>query len=194
VAPELLLASNSPRRRELLTAAGFVFQTAAPKGAERSDPYFTLREITALNAVRKGMSLALAHPDKVILSADTLVALDHEIMGKPRDLAHAIQILERLSGREHEVCSTVFVLHPARARSIMFYEISSVRFRNLNRAEIDRYLARINPLDKAGAYAAQGHGADIISNIAGSYTNVVGLPMEQTATVLADFGVRPKDA
>jgi septum formation protein len=191
VVPSLLLASKSPRRRELLSAAGFEFDTAAPQVDERNDINLSLREITALNAVRKGLAVARLYTQKIVLSADTLVALDHKIIGKPHDRDHAADILRRLSGRVHEVCSSVFILHLARARSTMFYEISRVRFRRLDDRAIGEYFMKVNPLDKAGAYAAQGHGAEIISRIEGSYTNVVGLPMEKTIAALAKFGIKP---
>ena len=194
MAPSLLLASNSPRRRELLAAAGFEFDTAAPQVDERSDINLSLREITALNAVRKGLAVARLYTQKIVLSADTLVALDHKIIGKPHDRDHAADILRRLSGRVHEVCSSVFILHLARARSTMFYEISRVRFRRLDDRAIDDYFTKVNPLDKAGAYAAQGYGAEIISRIEGSHTNVVGLPMEKTIAALAKFGIKPANS
>jgi septum formation protein len=194
VAPSLLLASKSPRRRELLSAAGFQFDTAAPQVDERSDINLSLREITALNAVRKGLAVARIHTQKIVLSADTLVALDHKIIGKPDDRDHAADILRRLSGRVHEVCSSVFILHLSRARSTMFYEISRVRFRRLDNRAIDDYFTKVNPLDKAGAYAAQGYGAEIISRIEGSHTNVVGLPMEKTIAALAKFGIKPANS
>jgi septum formation protein len=194
VGPSLLLASKSPRRRELLSAAGFQFDTAAPQVDERSDINLSLREITALNAVRKGLAVARVYTQKIVLSADTLVALDHKIIGKPHDRDHAADILRRLSGRVHEVCSSVFILHLARARSTMFYEISRVRFRRLDDRAIDDYFAKVNPLDKAGAYAAQGYGAEIISRIEGSHTNVVGLPMEKTIAALAKFGIKPANS
>jgi septum formation protein len=194
VAPSLLLASNSPRRRELLAAAGFEFDMAAPQVDERSDINLSLREITALNAVRKGLAVARLYTQKIVLSADTLVALDHKIIGKPHDRDHAADILRRLSGRVHEVCSSVFILHLARARSTMFYEISRVRFRRLDDRAIDDYFTKVNPLDKAGAYAAQGYGAEIISRIEGSHTNVVGLPMEKTIAALAKFGIKPANS
>jgi septum formation protein len=194
VAPSLLLASKSPRRRELLSAAGFQFDTAAPQVDERSDINLSLREITALNAVCKGLAVARVYTQKIVLSADTLVALDHKIIGKPHDRDHAADILRRLSGRVHEVCSSVFILHLARARSTMFYEISRVRFRRLDDRAIDDYFTKVNPLDKAGAYAAQGYGAEIISRIEGSHTNVVGLPMEKTIAALAKFGIKPANS
>jgi len=189
-----MLASKSPRRRELLSAAGFQFDTAAPQVDERSDINLSLREITALNAVRKGLAVARLYTQKIVLSADTLVALDHKIIGKPHDRDHAADILRRLSGRVHEVCSSVFILHLARARSTMFYEISRVRFRRLDDRAIDDYFTKVNPLDKAGAYAAQGYGAEIISRIEGSHTNVVGLPMEKTIAALAKFGIKPANS
>ena len=188
----LLLASNSPRRRELLLEAGFEFETYAPRVAERFDLDLTLRELTMLNAIRKGMSTARTHPKFVVLAADTLVAIDNEILGKPRNRKEAIGMLKRLSGRAHDVCTSVFLCHLAAARSSSFSEISRVHFRKLTRAAIEHYLTRVDPLDKAGAYAAQGFGSEIIAKIDGSYTNVVGLPMEKTVPALAEFEVGPK--
>jgi len=100
-------------------------------------------------------------------------------------------MLQRLSGRAHEVCTSVFICHLAEAKSTSFHEISRVQFRPLGRGKIDNYLARVNPLDKAGAYAAQGFGSEIIRKIDGSYTNVVGLPIEKTIPALAEFGLKP---
>jgi septum formation protein len=192
VALSLLLASNSPRRRQLLGDAGFEFHSVAPDVSERLDVGLTLRELTALNAIRKALRVARGHPGKVVLAADTLVALDDQIIGKPADLAEAMTILRRLSGRVHEVCSSVFICHLARTRSTSFHEISRVRFRRLSEKQIKRYIDKVEPLDKAGAYAAQGYGADIIDKIEGSYTNVVGLPMQKTIAALAEFGIVPK--
>lgn len=188
----LLLASNSPRRRDLLVEAGFEFEIDAPKVTERFDVDLTLRELTSLNAIRKGLAAARAHPDKVVLAADTLVAVDDHVLGKPNDAGEAVAMLERLNGRGHEVCTSVFICHLAHARSTRFSEISHVHFRRLGRADIDDYLARVEPLDKAGAYAAQGFGSEIIEKIDGSFTNVVGLPMEKALPALAEFGVQPK--
>jgi len=190
----LVLASNSPRRVEMLTAAGFELEMISPRVAERFDVDLTLRELTVWNALRKGMSIACAFPETVVLGADTLVAHQGEIIGKPSNLRHARQILRRLSGQSHEVCSAVFICHLAARRSTSFQEISRVRFRRLSDTKIDNYLAKVNPLDKAGAYAAQGNGAEIIEKIEGSYTNVVGLPMEKTIPALAQFGIRPRSA
>lgn len=186
-----ILASRSPRRRELLAAAGFEFESASSDAAEKVDVDLTLQELTLFNALRKGEKIARLRPESIVLAADTLVALEGEVIGKPRDLNEAAQILRRLSGRVHEVCSTVIIFHLARATSTSFHEISRVRFRRLSQDKIDKYLAKMNPLDKAGAYAAQGHGAEIIARIDGSFTNVVGLPMEKTIHALRKFGVTP---
>jgi septum formation protein len=192
VRPKLLLASNSPRRRELLAEAGFDFEAFAPNVDEKFDVDLTLRELTALNAIRKALAAARPHPKKVVLAADTLVAIDDHVLGKPENKNEAILMLERLSGRAHEVCTSVFICELARARSTSFYEISRVTFRRLDRAAIENYISRVDPLDKAGAYAAQGFGSEIIEKIAGSYTNVVGLPMEKTIPALTEFGIRRK--
>lgn len=191
VSASLVLASCSPRRAALLADAGFGFESITPRVAEKFDVELTLRELTMWNAIRKGVPVARACPDRIVLAADTLIALDDEIIGKPADFEQAAQILRRLSGRSHEVCSGVFIGHCAAARSATFHEVSRVRFRRLSSATIKNYVAKVDPRDKAGAYAAQGSGAEIIARIDGSYTNVVGLPMEKTVVALAQFGIRP---
>jgi septum formation protein len=190
--PSLVLASSSPRRALLLSEAGFEFEIASPRVGEKFDVGLTLREVTLWNAIRKGMSIAEARPDSIVLAADTLVALDDQIIGKPAGLDEAKKMLQRLSGRTHEVCSAVFIYQQTSGRSVTFRDISRVRFRRLTGSMIENYLAKVNPLDKAGAYAAQGSGAEIIAKIKGSFTNVVGLPMEETVAALAKFGVRPR--
>ena len=163
-----------------------------PKIAERFDVDLTLRELTALNAMRKGLSAARQHPKNIVLAADTLVAIGNHILGKPKNKRDAVAMLHRLSGRAHEVCSTVFICELAGAKSVSFSELSHDNFRRLSRAKIDNYVKRVDPLDKAGAYTAQGFGADIIEKIDGSYTNVIGLPMERAVSALAEFGIEPK--
>ena len=178
----------------MLSEVGFEFETASPRVPEKFSTTLTLRELTLWNAIRKGMSIAQTHPDAVVLAADTLVALEHQIIGKPADLGEAVRILERLSGRTHEVCSAVAIYQQTAGRSAVFHESSRVRFHRLDNTTIEKYLAKVAPLDKAGAYAAQGTGAEIIAKIQGSFTNVVGLPMEKTVAELAKFGIRPKSA
>ena len=187
-----MLASSSPRRAALLSDGGFEFEIASPRVTEKFSTTLTLREVTLWNAIRKGTSIAQTRPDAVVLAADTLIALDDRIIGKPTDLSEAAQILRRLSGRTHQVCSAVAIYQQTLGKSAVFHESSRVRFRRLSDAMIQSYLGKVDTLDKAGAYAAQGSGAEIIAKIEGSFTNVVGLPMEKTVAELAKFRIRPK--
>jgi septum formation protein len=191
VRPRFVLASSSPRRRQLLSAACYEFEVVTAPVEEFSHDWLSVRELTIWNAARKAAAASILAADAVVLAADTLVAIDGKVLGKPDDLDDAARMLRRLSGRAHEVWTAVRIVDPARGISRSFHEMSRVHFRNLNDRAIRSYLAKIDPLDKAGAYAAQGHGQDIIEKIDGSYTNVVGLPMEKTCRVLRAFGVRP---
>jgi len=173
----------------LLGKAGYKFEVVRPTVTEILTDWVTIRETTAWNAMRKAVEVTRANPAAVILGADTLVALDGAVIGKPRDLADATRILRRLSGRTHEVWTSVFICQYETEKMFSFQELSLVRFRQLDDRTIASYLAKVSPLDKAGAYAAQGYGTEIIERIDGSYTNVVGLPMEETVRALRVFGV-----
>ena len=188
MAAPFILASNSPRRHALLAEAGYEFKVVVPAVSELAGVQLSLRELTIANATRKTMAVARIHRGRVVLGADTLVARDGEIIGKPRDLNHARMILQRLSGRTHEVCTAVCIIGP-RGR-ISFAETSQVRFRKLSESAITKYFKVVNPVDKAGAYAAQGAGGSIIAEVKGSVTNVIGLPMERTKKALARIGIR----
>ena len=188
-APRFVLASGSPRRRQLLEEAGYGFEIVSPQVAEVSFGWLTIRELTICNATRKAWSAAQSFPDAVVLGADTLVTIDDQVLGKPVDLDDAARILRLLSGRSHEVWTAVCLCQLARGKSHSFCAVSRVKFRDLTDQEIQDYFAKVNPLDKAGAYAAQGHGQEIIQRIDGSYTNVVGLPMELTARQLGVYGI-----
>ena len=187
--PRLLLASASPRRRQLLADAGFEFEVVTPTVDEVSSATFTLREATTWNALRKGLTAARAHPDEVVLAADTLVELGGRVIGKPADRAEAVRLLRLLSGQTHVVASSVFIAHLRGGKSENFTVLSRVVFKKLNDRVIKEYLDRIDPLDKAGAYAAQGEGGGVIARIMGSRSNVIGLPMEKTGAALARFGI-----
>jgi septum formation protein len=189
VVPRFVLASASPRRRQLLKKAGYDFEVISPPDDEVSHDCLTIRELTVWNATRKALRIAQRLPDAVVLAADTLVTIDGRVLGKPIDLEDAVRILRLLSGRAHEVWTAVCIRHAALGKSHGFHEISRVHFRQLSDRAIRQYLAKVNPLDKAGAYAAQGHGTEIIERIEGSYSNVVGLPMEATTRALRAFGV-----
>jgi septum formation protein len=192
VASPFILASNSPRRRALLAEAGYEFEVIAPAVREVAVAYLSLRELTIANATRKGLAVSRVYRHRVVLAADTLVALEGRVIGKPRDLNQARAILRRLSGRAHEVCTAVFIVGPQ--RKIAFAEITTVRFRKLSERGITNYFGLVNPIDKAGGYAAQGAGRSIIASVEGSFTNVIGLPMERTTQMLAQFGLRPINA
>ncbi|MEO5717116.1 MAG: Maf family protein [Chthoniobacterales bacterium] len=190
--PRLVLASASPRRRQLLTDAGYDFEVVAPAVEELHSERLTVREATSYNALRKGLAVARAHPGRVVLAADTLVALDHRLIGKPADHAEAAGLLRSLSGRTHVVASGVFIAHLRRGKSIAFSVLSRVVFKKLSDQMIGDYLATIDPLDKAGGYAAQGESGAIIARIWGSPSNVIGLPLEKTASALELFEIRPR--
>ena len=192
MASPLILASNSPRRRALLAEAGYEFEVIVQAVSETASAHLSLRELTIANATRKGLAVCRLHPRRIVLAADTLVALEGEVIGKPRDLNHARVILRRLSGRTHHVCTGVCIVDSQRKMS--FAEISQVRFHKLNESDIANYFRVINPIDKAGAYAAQAAGRSIIASVEGSFTNVIGLPMERTIEVLAQFGLQPVNA
>ncbi len=189
MASPFILASNSPQRRALLAEAGYEFEAIVPAVSETASTHLSLRELTIANATRKGLAVSRLHPRRIVLAADTLVALEGEVIGKPRDLTHARVTLRRLSGRTHDVCTGVFIVDPQ--RKISFAEISQVRFHKLNESNIADYFRVVNPIDKAGAYAAQAAGRSIIASVEGSFTNVIGLPMERTTAFLAQFGLRP---
>ena len=171
----------------MLTEYGYRFETVVANARERVPPHLTVGETTLCNAKAKATAVAALHPDAVVLGADTLVAVDGEPLGKPRNMQSAIKMLERLSGRTHEVYSGVWLMRAARGQSGGFVEISRVRFRPLTSAEIREYTSRIHVLDKAGAYAAQEDPMQIIADIRGSRTNVIGLPMEALGKALKAF-------
>ena len=180
----LILASASPRRSELLRELGVAFEVV-PSAAEEILPA-DLRpaDICQINAYRKARAVAKHHPDALVLGADTLVCLGRDLFGKPADLNHAFQMLNALQGREHEVITGVCLMHLREHRQRVFSVSTAVRFRPLRTSDIRRYLERINPLDKAGGYAIQEDGDTIIEAISGSYSNVVGLPLERLAEEL----------
>jgi len=188
----LVLASTSPRRKDLLQSHGFAFEVIASPVEELNDQSLGPQRMVSENARMKALPVAEAHPHRVVLGADTVVALGNRILGKPRDLEEAAAMLADLNGREHTVHSGVCILHLASGRETVFVETTRVRFRNLTLAERSAYHARIQPLDKAGAYAAQDDEGAIIESYSGSFSNVVGLPMEALHKHLVPFGIQPQ--
>jgi septum formation protein len=177
--PPLILASASPRRAELLRQLGVKFTVVPSDAPEIHDDHLTAREISQLNAYRKARVVAKKFPDALVLGADTLVYLGTALLGKPADLDNAFHMLQQLAGRTHEVVTAICLLHLRTHRQKLFFESTAVTFRALDAVNIRRYLAKVNPLDKAGAYAIQEEGDLIVERIFGSYTNAVGLPVEK---------------
>ncbi len=177
--PSLILASASPRRADLLRQLAPEFQIVASDAPELSPEHLSPREICLLNAHRKSRVVAKKIPDAVVLGADTLVFLERKIYGKPRDLADAHRMLNQLQGRTHQVVTGVCLLHLRVHRESLFAVSTDVTFHSLTVDQISHYLSKINPLDKAGAYAIQDHGELIVAEISGSFSNVVGLPLEK---------------
>jgi septum formation protein len=186
--PPLILASASPRRTELLRQLGFGFSVVPSEIPEILLEQLTARELSLINAHRKARTVAKQYPDALVIGADTLVCLEQHLFGKPASLGEAAEMLESLQGRTHEVVTGVCLIHLREHRERVFAEQTEVRFRALGEAEIRRYLALVNPLDKAGAYAIQEHGELIVEEISGSFSNVVGLPMERLQTELSAWG------
>jgi len=186
--PPLILASASPRRAELLRQLKLKFEVLPSDVPEMAHEQLSPLEICQLNAHRKARLVAKKIPDALVLGADTLVFLQGEIMGKPADFADAQRMLERLQGRTHQVVTGVSLIHLRAHRERIFAASTDVTFHPLDAGQIRDYLARVNPLDKAGAYAIQEHGDLIVSEISGSYSNVVGLPLEQLQAELALWG------
>lgn len=183
----LILASVSPRRRELLAAAGIEFTVVPSPAEEIHDPSLDPGHLCEENARLKAAAVAAIHPRATVIGADTLVFIDDHPLGKPADLDAARAMLRRLSGRIHQVRTGVCVIRPG-GHSATAHALTDVRFRALDENTIDNYLARANPLDKAGAYGIQEHGDLIIENIEGPYDNVMGLPV---ALVLELLGSEP---
>ena len=187
----LILASASPRRRELLTQAGFTFEVHTASVLEdllpSEDP---ITAVTRL-ARAKAQAVHVLRPHAIILGADTLVISPQgNILGKPRDAAHAAETLRQLSGATHQVATGVCLINAGQVESAA--EITSVTMRTLSDEEIAAYTATGEPMDKAGAYAIQGRAARWIPRIHGDYSNVVGLPLALVTTMLEAAGIHPK--
>ncbi|MCS7091579.1 MAG: Maf family protein [Verrucomicrobiota bacterium] len=190
--PSLILASASPRRAELLRHAGYEFGIVPASVPELAWDQLSPAELCQLNAHRKARAVAKHHPDAIVLGADTLVFLGREILGKPASWEQAVNMLQRLSGRTHQVITGVSVLHLRAHQEAVFAVSTDVRFRRLDDQQIERYLKVVNPFDKAGGYAIQEHGEWIVEELCGSLTNVVGLPLERVEIELARFGLMPQ--
>ena len=190
MAATLYLASGSPRRRELLTQIAVPFLTQiAPidENALPGESPIAYVERLALTKAQAGLAALTDTADAVVLGADTAVVLDGRILGKPTDRADALATLSDLSGRTHEVLTAVALV--SRERQVSRVVTSQVTFRALSQAEIEAYWASGEPQDKAGCYGIQGLAAVFVSQLQGSYSAVVGLPLCETAALLAEFAI-----
>jgi septum formation protein len=213
MAVQLVLASQSPRRKELLERIGFTIRTIpadvneTPIEGETPTEFVkrlarekVLAVVDRLQATTSNLADA-SHPHqnssiltskdaqiRWVVGADTVVVLDEELLGKPTDQDHAFDMLQRLSGREHKVITGFCIFDLTKNKEGLQAVVSTVRFKRLTRPEIEKYLGTGESLDKAGAYAVQGIGAYMIDSIKGSYTNVVGLPLCQMMEMLEEMG------
>jgi septum formation protein len=185
--PPLVLASGSPRRRDMLVLLGLEF-TVDPADVDETprDSEVPVDYVTRI-AHDKAAAVAARRPDALVLAADTTVALDGDVLGKPVDAADAARMLGRLAGREHAVHTAVALA--AGDRVELSVETTSVRFVALTGAQIEWYVSTGEPLDKAGAYAIQGAGGLFIAGIDGSVSNVVGLPLPVVERLVDRFGL-----
>jgi septum formation protein len=187
-APHVILASQSPRRRELLTLVG-IPHTVRP--ADIDEAYLPGEQPAAhceRLAREKAAVVAQGDADAIVIGSDTIVVVDGDVLGKPRDEAHAAQMLTRLSGRSHVVMTAVAVRRGGAERSSV--EVVGVTFHPLSVRDIHAYIATGEPMDKAGAYGIQGYGATIVERVDGDYFAVMGLPLQRLVRLMAELGVR----
>jgi septum formation protein len=187
--PRLVLGSASPRRRELLTLVGYQYDVIKPDIEEVPKPGESPVDYVRRNAKEKAKAVAdklAGSAPSIIISADTIVVLGGEILEKPRDADHAVEMLGRLSGREHTVVSGVTLMAVGAAAAVDEFTVETrVKIKRLSDAEVRSYVRTGEPLDKAGGYAAQGIGSYMVERIEGSYANVVGLPIAEVVERLA---------
>jgi nucleoside triphosphate pyrophosphatase len=189
----LVLASASPRRRELLQSLALPFRVVPSQAEELHEERLGAGELCRVNAARKAAEVARLHPEALVIGADTLVALGQRIFGKPRDLDQARQILGELGGRRHTVVTGICLIEPeAHGASEVFSVTTEVEFKPFTAETIEEYLRAVPVLDKAGAYGIQERGELIVQRTVGSFSNVIGLPLEKLAEALARRGYNPR--
>jgi septum formation protein len=187
-AVRVILASQSPRRRQLLELIGIAHEV---QPADIDESYLAgerPREHAERLARGKTAVIAEREPDALIIGSDTIVVVDGDVLGKPADQLDAVRMLARLAGRSHVVVTAVAVTWRGETRSAV--EEVGVTFHPMSRTEIDAYIATGEPMDKAGAYGIQGYGATIVSRVDGDYFAVMGLPLQRLTRVLASLGIR----
>jgi septum formation protein len=184
----LVLASASPRRKDLLLSLGIEFEVDPSAASEAVEPGLDIAEIVTTVATRKALDVAPRHPEALIIAADTLVRLDAMVFGKPNNASEAREMLRQMSGRSHRVYTGLVLLDAASMELESRVIETEVRFRDITRAEIDAYVGTKEPLDKAGGYGMQGLGAVFVERIIGDFWNVVGLPLAALNELLTATG------
>jgi septum formation protein len=185
----LILASASPRRQQLLAGMGLAFDVVPAEITEHEAPDADPRAMVAHNAALKADWVAARHPAAFVLGADTTVFIDQTVLNKPRDLAEARAMLKRLAGRTHTVFTGLALRRECERLCLDEGVTSEVTFKNFDDAVIDTYFGMVNPLDKAGAYGIQEGRELIIAGWQGSFTNIMGLPVEETKQILTRAGL-----
>ncbi len=181
----LILASASPRRREILSLLGLSFEVIPSKVEERTygDPITTARKLSR----EKALDVWRNNKDALVIGADTLVFIDGKIIGKPKDEEEAVRILEYLSGRWHRVVTAVSFVGPGVRKTV--HDVARVKFRRLTTEEIKHYVGTGEPMDKAGAYGVQGFGSTVVEKIEGNFYTVMGLPIVKVYQVLKEISI-----
>ena len=186
----LILASSSPRRRELLALLGIPFDVKSPSFEECLESGRIAIEQVQGFAQGKARSVARQEPEAIVLGSDTVIELNHDVLGKPTDLAEARSMLLRLAGRDHRVLTAVALVYPARSLDVVALSTAVVRMKPFDERVHERYLATGESFGKAGAYSIQGEGGELIDSIDGDFPTVVGLPLRLVARLLAQAGMR----
>ena len=185
--PPVILASASPRRSQLLASMDIEFEVVPSHVEELIDGYDFIPDLCEANARIKAEPIADLHPECLVIAADTMVYLEDTLYGKPTDIDDAHRMLTRLQGRTHQVTTGVSLIYHNEEISKSFSVITNVTFLSLDAGQISEYLAKIDPLDKAGGYAIQEHKQMIAKRVSGSVSNVVGLPVERLKEELTNL-------
>lgn len=185
---KFIVASNSPRRRELLSLAGYRFEVIPSDADETLESGIDAGEAVKELSKRKALFVSRMNKGAVVLGCDTVVALGGKILGKPKDESEAFSMLKSLSGREHEVFTGVYITDGEKSEG--FLSCTKVEFYPLSDETIRSYIATKEPMDKAGAYGIQGLGSVLVKKINGDYFTVMGLPVNECARVLSKFGIK----
>ena len=180
----IILASASPRRKEILENTNIKFDIISSSIEELVLDVESPCQMVMRLAFEKGIDIASKHKSDLVISADTIVVLDNNILGKPKDEEEARQMISNLSGRTHQVITGISLINLEKNKKIIDYVISNVKFKKLSKDDINDYIKTKESLDKAGAYGIQGYGALLVEEIQGDYFNIVGLPISKLSDLL----------